>query len=675
MKTSSNNPTAPASALSDFIAASKYSRYDPSLSRREIWVEAVARGEAMHLSRFADLELGPVPHLPGRLHDAIRFAYAAVKSKDVLPSMRSLQFGGNAVLAKHARIYNCSFSYCDRIEFFAEAFWLLLCGTGTGFSVQIQHVSKLPPLAPLGEETTKYLIPDTIEGWADSLDVLIRAHVAGHSVEFDFSNIRPAGAQLLTSGGKAPGPEPLKLALSQIRRVLTGAAGRQLRPIEAYDICMFTAKAVLSGGIRRSACLALFSADDEEMMNAKTGDWFAENPQRSASNNSALLIRGQATREQFDALFRAQKQFGEPGFFWSDSADYGCNPCVEIGLHPRLVVTHDAITKLRRYGYTKHLEVGQVLSGWQMCNLCTMNGGRATSPQKFYCMCAQASLIGTLQASYTDFGYLGPVSRLITENEALLGVSICGVLDNPSTLLAPETLEQGAAIVREVNAIVARAIGINPASRTTCIKPEGTASLLLGAGSGIHPHHARRYIRRVQASRLDPVFQHFADCNPDSIESSVYDSSGNTKVISFAVEGPKNGIYRDEMTACRHLEIVAKVQRHWVQAGRANETFSPGLHHNVSNTVTVRANEWAGVADFIWNNQTMFTGVAMLPEMGEKAYAQAPLEAVTDEADMDRWLKIHKSFRAVDYTALLEQSDETTLKEIVACAGGACALT
>lgn len=674
MKKSSNNQTAPASALSDYIAASRYSRHDSSLGRREVWFEAVARGESMHLSRFADVNIGDLPYLPCGLHDAIRSSFAAVKAKDVLPSMRSLQFGGEAVLSKHARIYNCSFSYCDRVEFFSEAFWLLLCGVGTGFSVQIPHVEKLPAFAPLGDEVTKHQIADTIEGWADSLDVLIRSHVAGRSVEFDFSLIRPAGVPLKTSGGKAPGPEPLKLALSQVRRILIGAAGRKLRPIEAYDICMFTAKAVLSGGIRRSACLALFSADDAEMMNAKTGDWFAENPQRSASNNSALLIRGKATREQFDALFQAQKEFGEPGFFWSDSPDYGCNPCVEIGLHPRLVVTPAAMTTLRRYGYTQPLYVGQVLTGWQMCNLCTMNGGRANSAEKFYRMCAHAALIGTVQASYTDFAYLGPVSRLITENEALLGVSICGVLDNPSTLLDAETLSRGAAIVREVNAAVARAIGINAAARTTCVKPEGTASLLLNAGSGIHPHHARRYFRRVQAAKLDPVFNHFAEANPDVIESSVYDNSGNTKVITFAVEGPKDGLYREDMTACGLLEIVAKVQQHWVQAGRANETYSPGLHHNVSNTVTVRAHEWTAVGDYIWENREMFTGVAMLSETGDKAYAQAPLEAVQDEADMERWMKIHRAFTAVDYAALMEARDNTSLKEVIACAGGACAL-
>ncbi len=660
--------------LSDYISVSRYARHSAALGRRETWSEAVSRVRDMHLANFADAPLEVAGgDLPASLHAAIHDAFGAVDAKMVLPSMRSLQFGGTAILEKHTRIYNCAFSHCDRVEFFSEALWLLLCGTGAGFSVQKEHVSKLPEFMPYtGSKAGEHWILDTIEGWADALKVLISAHVIGLTVDFRFELIRPAGSALKTSGGKAPGPEPLRVALAAIQEILAGIGGRQMRPIEAYDIVMHAAKAVLSGGIRRSATICLFSADDAEMMNAKTGNWFESNPQRSASNNSAVLNRATTTREQFNFLFEAQKEFGEPGFYFVDDINHGCNPCVEIGMDPRLTVTEANIPTLRRYGYTDKLSVGMVLSGWQMCNLTTTNGGKAATPETFYGMVARAALIGTLQAGYTNFSYLGAASRLITENEALLGVSICGILDNPRVLLDPTVLERGATIAKQVNVAVAKAIGINPAARVTAVKPEGTASLLLGAGSGIHPHHARRYFRRVQANKLDPVFQHFAKENPHMIEDSVYDKSGKTAVITFPVEGPENGIYREDITAARHLEIVSLVQKHWVQTGRAHEIFTKGLHHNVSNTITVRPDEWQAVADYLWNHRDSFTGVSLLAEAGDKVYQQAPREAVVSESELLRWIDLIVGHRSVNFATLMEKNDETKLKEVVACAGGSC---
>jgi len=664
--------------LSEYIAASKYARYSEALGRREVWSEAAARVEDMHLSRFPDANIGAVAGLPTSLHAAIRSAFSAVAKMEVLPSMRSLQFGGKAVLRNNARIYNCSFSYCDRLDFFNEAFWLLLCGCGVGFSVQKAHVAKLPPLAALDDWSVTspetHVVADTIEGWADALKALVYAHVGGRTMFFDYSMIRPAGEPLKASGGKAPGPEPLRVALDSIRTVLMGAAGRQLRTVEAYDIVMFSAKAVLSGGIRRSATICLFSADDAEMMDAKTGNWFETNPQRSASNNSAVLIRGTTTRDQFDALFTAQKEFGEPGFYFADDPDYGSNPCVEIGLNPRLTVMGDVAEKLRAYGYKGDLFEGQVLTGWQTCNLSSVVGRLSSTPAKFYQQCAHAALIGTLQAAYTNFKYLSPVSRLITENEALLGVSIGGILDNPEVLLTPAVLEHGAAITRQVNAAVAAAIGINAAARVTCVKPDGNTGLLTNSGSGIGPHHSRRYFRRVQANKLDPLFQHWAAANPSLVEDSVYDKSGATAVMIFAVEGPEHGIFREDLTALKHLELVSLVQRHWVMAGRANETYSPGLHHNVSNTINVVADEWSAVADFIWANRSTFTGVALLAATGDRDYAQAPREAAVTPEDLARWHQVRLRFRTVDFTALEEAEDSTTHKQESACAGGACAI-
>jgi len=678
--------------LQDYIAVSRYARYNPEKRRRETWAEAVGRVRDMHLERYADgsladaareaLNAGEVTAATiarlgslGSLHDAIRRAFGFVEAKQVLPSMRSLQFGGEAILGKHTRIYNCAYMHIDRLEAFRESFYLLLCGCGVGFSVQRQHVERLPALAPLPEASAPvetYLIQDTIEGWADALHALMLAAVEGRRIAFDYSNIRPAGAPLRTSGGKAPGPEPLMHALKHVETVLHGAAGRPLRPIEAYDCLMWAAKAVLSGGIRRSATICLFSADDEEMISAKTGNWFEEHPQRSASNNSAVIVRRTATREQFDRLFEAQKQFGEPGFYFVEDADYGANPCVEIGLNPRLEVTPEVAARLRQLGYKDTLREGEVLSGVQFCNLTTLSAAAAETPARFYELCAQAALIGTLQAGYTDFTYLSPVSRVITEREALLGVSICGILDRPDVLLDPEVLRTGAEVVKAVNAVVARALGIQPAARTTCVKPEGTASLLLGTSSGLHPHHAVRYFRRVQANTYDPVFRHFKSRNPHMVEESIYDPHRRTEVITFPVEGPTFGIYREDVSATRHLEYIRRVQLNWVQAGRRHERHSPGLHHNVSCTVTVKDDEWADVADTIWRHRDSFTGIALLQDAGDKAYAQAPREAVQTQEDIARWNSL--TYSPVDYTELCEDEDITELKQVIACAGGACEL-
>ncbi len=680
-----------ANGLQDFIAISRYARYSPELRRRETWPEAVGRVCDMHLSHYADTSLGDAALAAlaagevnaddlarvgrlGRLHEAIRAAFTAAEHREVLPSMRSLQFGGEAVLNKHARIYNCAFTYIDRLEAFRETLYLLLCGCGVGFSVQRAHVAKLPPLAPLLSHApvSTFVVPDTIEGWADALHQLMLAAVEGRRVIFDYSAIRPAGAPLRTSGGKAPGPEPLFHSLTRIEHIVQRAAGRRLRPIEAYDILMWAAKAVLSGGVRRSATICLFSADDEEMAAAKTGNWLQENPQRTASNNSAVIVRAQATRAQFERLFEAQKQFGEPGFYFVEDPEYGANPCVEIGLHPRLTLDAAAIARLRELGYQGELREGAVLTGVQFCNLTTVSAAAAENPERFYQLCAHATVIGTLQAGYTNFEYLSPVSRVITEREALLGVSICGVLDRPDVLLDAEVLRTGAAVVKAVNAVVARALGINPAARTTCVKPEGTASLLLGTSSGLHPHHSLRYFRRVQTNVFDPIYNQFKRANPHMVEPSIYDPNGRTEVITFPVEGPAFGIYRDDLSAVKHLEYVRLVQLNWVQAGRRHEKFSPGLHHNVSCTISVRGDEWPAVAGFIWENRQSFTGVALLQDQGDKAYAQAPREAVTTKDDIAKWNSL--VYQPVDYTLLREEEDLTELKQVVACAGGTCEL-
>ncbi len=686
----------PENGLADYIACAKYARHRADLGRRESFPEAVQRVEAMHCDFFRDrldrrvtgdpvaTPLDPADRcwlgewiVGATLAELIQRAFAAVTQKRVLPSMRSLQFGGPAILRNHARLFNCAFSAADRPEFFREYFFLLLAGTGCGFSVQRHHVDRLPALAARGEEIelalVHHTVADTIEGWADALDILLRSYVDGFHAEFNFSEVRPRGRPLATSGGKAPGHLPLKQALLEVESLLRGACGRRLRPIEVYDLCMFLARSVLSGGIRRSATIALFSPDDEEMMTAKTGNWFEKNPQRSASNNSAVLPHRSSDDALFRRLFQAQKEFGEPGFYFSDHPDHGCNPCCEIGLHPVLSEALDEteIGRLRGLGYAGELPPDARLSGWQMCNLSTINGAALKSADDFLLACLHAAVIGTLQAAYTDMPYLGPVTRYLNERDALLGVSICGFMDNPEILFDPATLERGARLCRATNQLVAELLGIRPAARVTCVKPEGTASLLLGAASGIHPHHARHYFRRVQASRRDAVYRHFRATNAHVTEVSVY-RPDTDDVIIFPVEAPAHAILRDEIGAVEFLRFVQLVQRHWVLAGEAETTRSPGLHHNVSNTCTVKPEEWNAVGDYIWQNRTSFTGVALLGYDGDKRYAQAPREAVTTDDDAARWNRL--KYAPVDYTALGETTDETALKDVIACAGGKCEL-
>jgi ribonucleoside-triphosphate reductase (thioredoxin) len=682
--------------LGDYIACAKYARHRVDLCRRELFPEAVQRVQAMHTSFFhdrldqkitGDLTATPADPLDHRLladwlqdstvAELIQRAFAAVAEKRVLPSMRSLQFGGEAILRNHARLFNCSFSVAGRIEFFREYYFLLLAGTGCGFSVQRHHVERLPALPVRGEEidlpVVHHTVVDTIEGWADALHVLLLSHLQEFKAEFNFSAVRARGRALATSGGKAPGHLPLKQTLLDVDALLRGASGRRLRPIEVYDICMFIARSVLSGGIRRSATICLFSPDDVEMMDAKTGNWFEKHPQRSASNNSAVLPRSSADDALFRRLFQAQKEFGEPGFYFSDHPDYGCNPCCEIGLHPVLgeSLTEAELSRLRELGYDGDLFPASPVAGWQMCNLSTINGAALTNREDFLIACLHATVIGTLQAAYTDIPYLGPVTRFLNERDALLGVSICGFMDNPEILFDPATLERGARLCRAANQLLAETLGIRPAARVTCVKPEGTASLLLGAASGIHPHHARHYFRRVQANRADPVYQHFRAANPHLTEASVY-RPDTDDVITFAVEAPANALLRDDLGALAFLEFVQLVQQHWVLAGEAPVTRSPGLHHNVSNTCTVKPDEWNAVGDFIWQHRAHFTGVALLGYDGDKRYPQAPRESVVSDDDAARWNRL--KYTAVDYSALREATDETALKDVIACAGGKCEL-
>jgi len=961
-------------ALSDYVASTRYTRYSETLGRLETWEEAAERVRDMHLQFYAD-KLA-LPLWEGRtLGDWIGEAFDAVKRKEVLPSMRSLQFGGPAILANNARIYNCSFSPADRPAFFKEFFWLLLCGTGVGFSVQKHHVEKLYPIAEYWDVQTTFVVPDTIEGWALAIDEQVKNALQGCDTVFDFSLIRPKGALLKTSGGRAPGALPLICALALTRDILLGARGRKLRPIEVYDICMHVAKAVLSGGIRRSATICLFSPDDVEMKNAKAEDmWWEKNPQRTASNNSAMLCRATCSKAEFDSLFEAQKAYGEPGFYFANDVNHGTNPCqpawapvltqsgistlggvregqfiwggdrwvrvakkwstgvkkvyafrttagtfygtenhkvfskgerveakdaesVDISTaeasHPLLRFAPDVmdgivlgdgsvhkasndlvylcvgekddyadrevahllverreglgrtawevstsitadelpLTYLRtipdRFFYgqpsvvasflrglysangsicgdrvalkatsfavieraqimlsslgiasywtvnkparvkfangeyecrtsydlniTRHrglfkdligfvqayktqaleelcARVGPALkpakdsydvreveliseeevfditvdsdehaywtggckvsncaeiglypydqhgnSGVQFCNLSTIAARDIDSPREFFRRAFLASLIGTLQAGYSSFSFLGEVSENITRREALLGVSICGILDNPSILLRREVLMHGAATVRKANADVAKLLGINAATRTTCIKPEGTASIVLDSASGIHPRHAEKYLRRVRASKADPATAAFAAANPELVEDS-YEDPTNTSVLTFACQAPAGAKLRENVSALELLEAAKIVQENWVQPGRSPDTVTD-IHHNVSITVTVKPDEWDSVREHLWANRETYTGVALLQDFGDTAYPQAPLQTVRTPEELVVWEKALQAKVPDDWRhAATHDTGEEHRGTAVACSGGSCEL-
>ena len=602
-------------SLMNYTFVSKYARWIPENKRRETWNEAVDRVKQMMLDVYASGEDSE------ETRRIIEDAYDDMKKKKILGSQRALQFGGLPIIKHNARIYNCIASFADRPRFFQECMYLLLCGCGTGFSVQRHHVAKLPGLTKNKTGSKKFVIPDSIEGWSDAIGVLVSSYFNecdlfpgynGKHVTFDYSQIRPAGTYLNSSGGKAPGPEPLKKALNNIRKVFDRAIKLgvdKLRPIDAYDIIMYGADAVISGGVRRSATICVFSPDDEEMAKAKTGSWFIDNPQRGRSNNSALLLRNETSKEQFAELMTSVKEFGEPGFVWSDSTELIVNPCVEIGMWPVDETTGE--------------------TGWQACNLSTINCSKIKTEQDFYDACVSAAAIGTLQAGFAKFPYLGEASERIISREALLGVSMTGIMERHDICLDPEIQKKGAEIVKETNAKVSKLIGINQAARTTCVKPEGTSSCILGTSSGIHPHHAKRYIRRVQANKMEPIYQYFKELNPRACEESVWSNNDSDDVVGFCVEVPDGSKLRNQVNAIELLEFVKSTQQNWVMSGtNKDKCTQPWLVHNVSNTINVKPEEWNTVTDFIYDNRKYFCGVSLLPIAGDKDYAQAPFTTV-----------------------------------------------
>jgi ribonucleoside-diphosphate reductase alpha chain len=591
-----------------------YARWDDDKNRYEMWDESVSRVMDMHRDFYAD-------KMTPELSLLIDEAESLYKLKYALGAQRALQFGGDQLLKHMMRMYNCTSTYADRPRFFSELFYVLLCGAGAGFSVQYHHAEKMPDIQDRKKQAKGWVVEDSVEGWADALGALMSSYfatdqqypeMAGRKIYFDLNQVRPKGA-MINGGFKAPGPEPLRRSLDKIEhliqsRILKGET--RLRPIDIYDIAMHASDAVLAGGVRRSATICLFSPDDQEMLKAKTGNWFVDNPQRGRSNNSAVIVRDEIKRDDFKEIMTSIKEFGEPGFFFVDDKDITTNPCVEIGMFPQID--------------------GE--SGWQGCNLTEINGSKCTSKEEFFKACRAGAIMGTLQAGYTDFKYLTETSRKIFEREALLGVSVTGWMNNPDVLLDADVQREGAEIVKQVNKTVAELIGINAAARTTCVKPSGNASVLLQTASGIHGEHSPRYLRHIQLNKDTEVAQLITKTNPYMVEESVWSANGTDYCVGFPVISPENSLYREDLYATDLLEKVSLVQNNWVEAGTNYELCAnPKTRHNVSNTVTVMPHQWTQVEDYVYDNRHSFAGISFLAGMGDKDFAQAPMTEVLTE--------------------------------------------
>lgn len=602
--------------VGEYVFLSKYSQTHNG--KKEGWQDAVNRVMDMHLKRYSERIK---PEDEKEFSSLFARAYSLYGEQRVLGAQRALQYGGELMLEKHARFYNCSSTYVDRVQVFEEIMYLLLCGAGTGYSVQHIHTEQLP--IPKGFDNTKQseklLIPDTIEGWAEAVGKLMTAYYyGGADIEFDYSAIRPKGAYI-RGGFKAPGPDPLRQAIEKVHHIVNRIKGRKLRPFELHYIICICANSVVTGGVRRSAMISIFDVDDAEMASCKTGNWISTMPELCRSNNSAAILPD-TSKEAFDAIYENTKMYGEPGFVFIDSPWFVYNPCGEVGMYPRV-----------------QDENGEWHSGWGFCNLAEINGGKVKTEQDFYDACEAASVICTLQAGYTNFRVLEKWSQKIAERDALIGIGITGLCENPDILFNADIQKRGAEIVKETNQKVARMIGINPAARCTVVKPSGNSSQLLGTLSGITPGHSRHYIRHIQAADTEQAVQEWMRVNPDMVEASVW-APDREKVIAFPVTLPEGALLKQNLTAIDFLKFVLLTKRNWIEFGtnfdHPSTKENPRLRMNVSNTCTVRPEEWDEVREFLWEHRSEFGGISLLSSFGDLDYPQAPYTEVLDETEL-----------------------------------------
>tara|TARA_R110000803_G_scaffold41254_1_gene88783 strand:- start:1842 stop:3668 length:1827 start_codon:yes stop_codon:yes gene_type:complete len=604
----------------------KYAKYLPDSNRRETWEELVARNKEMHIKKFPELE------------SEINKNYEFVLSKKILPSMRSMQFAGRPIELSPNRLYNCSYLPIDHIDSFSETMFLLLSGCGVGYSVQTHHIDQLPHINnPFLKRERRFVIGDSIEGWADAVKVLMKSYLGGKRVskiKFDYSDIRPKGARLITSGGKAPGPQPLKECLVKVEGMLSAKEdGERLTTTETHDIVCHIADAVLAGGIRRAALISLFSAEDTNMISCKSGDWWEKNPQRGRANNSAVLMRHKITEEFFMDLWKRIELSGtgEPGIYLSNDKDWGTNPCCEIALRP-----------------------------YQFCNLCEVNVSDIVDQDDLEQRMKAATFIGTLQASYTDFHYLREIWKETTEKDALVGISMTGVGSNAIEEL---DLKKAAVVVKRENTRVAKMLGINKAARLNAIKPAGTTSLVLGTSSGIHAWHNDYYVRRLRVGKNEAIYTYLVINHPELLEDD-YFRPHDTAVISIPQKAPENATLRTE-TPIQLLERIKKYSISWIKTGHRKGSNT----HNISATVSLKADEWDEAGAWMWKNKEFYNGLSVLPYDGG-TYVQAPFEDITKAEYEEKVKALHK----IDLTQVIELDDNTDLSGELACAGGSCAV-
>ncbi|MBS1490853.1 MAG: hypothetical protein JSS93_10025 [Bacteroidetes bacterium] len=608
--------------LSDIVIHMKYARYLPELQRRELWSEICDRYESMMAAKY--------PHMTEEIHDVMQF----VHQKKVLPSMRAMQFAGAPIIKNNSRIYNCAYMPVDDIRAFSEAMFLLLGGTGVGFSVQQHHVAKLP-LIKKATKHRRFLIGDSLEGWADSIKMIMKANFGQSDAhpDFDYSDVRPKGARLVTAGGKAPGPEPLKVCHAHLVAVLDRKKdGERLTPLECHDIMCYIANAVLAGGIRRSAMISLFTPGDEEMLTCKFGNWWELNEQRGRANNSAVLSREHTTKEEFLSLWKKIELSGagEPGFYFSNHIDWGTNPCCEIALRP-----------------------------FQFCNLCEINVSDVETQEELNARARAASFLGTLQAGFTDFHYLRDVWKQTTEQDALIGVGMTGIASNRVSKL---DLLEAAAEVKHINTVISKKINIEFAARCTTIKPSGTSSLVLGTSSGIHAWHNDFYLRRMRIGKNEALYEYLKIRHPELIEDDLLNSKQG--IVCIPQKAPSGSTLRTE-SVMDLLERIKAFNLEWVRSG-----YRLGYNaNNVSATVSIKNHEWELVGEWMWENKASYNGLSVLP-FDSGNYKQPPFEDISEE----RYEELERSLKNIDLSLVYEPDDATDLQAEAACAGGACAI-
>jgi ribonucleoside-diphosphate reductase alpha chain len=610
------------SILSDLTVFSKYAKYKPELKRRETWDEVVDRYENTMCAKY--------PHLiPEIKHNTL-----LIRNKEVLPSMRAMQFSGLAMEVNNARGYNCAFLHVDSIHSFSETMFLLLGGSGVGYSVQKHHVAKLPAITK-PSKTRRFLIQDDIMGWADAVKALMKAFMQGKPLPlFDFRSIREKGARLITAGGKAPGPEPLKKCLFLIQQILERKKdGEKLTPLECHDIMCHIANAVLAGGIRRAAMIALFSWDDEEMLTCKYGNWWELNEQRGRANNSVIIKRGSITKEQFNTLWKKIEHSGsgEPGIYWTNDLEWGTNPCCEIALRSN-----------------------------QFCNLCEVNVSDIRSQEDLNKRVSVAAFFGTLQAGFTDFHYLRPIWKRTTERDALLGIGMTGI---GSGEILKYNLEEASKIAISVNERVSELIDINPAARVTCIKPSGTTSCVLGTSSGIHAWHDQYFLRTIRFNKNEDVASYLIVNHPELVEDDVL-RPHDTICVRIPIKAPEGSIMRTE-SSIDLLERVKKFSKEWIKPGHIHGKNT----HNVSATVSIKDEEWKEVGEWLWENREVYNGLSVLPYDGG-SYIQSPFESL----DKTEYEKRASVLQPINLTNVIEIDDKIDFGQIAACAGGQCSI-